>query len=189
MPAITDDMVLPFTFLAIARMTITAVVDGGADHLGWRCDATGAAERRLGLADRLVAMIRNPRAPGRSRTSWRHCSRPHPGDRLCGYEDASDLDRLAPRSGLQTRLQAAARHRTGPVLAADAVAGRKPARPEDPHPTFKCAGRYLATQPTCRHPQSVTSDIDDTVHVVPVRAPRKRRIVLRQIPLLRAPHH
>lgn len=29
MPAITDDMVLPFTFLAIARMTITAVVDGG----------------------------------------------------------------------------------------------------------------------------------------------------------------
>ena len=47
---------------------------------------------------------------------------------------------------LQARLRAAARQRTGPVLAADPVASREPAGPQDRHPAFQCAGRSLAAK-------------------------------------------
>ena len=67
----TDDTVLPFSFPAIARKKVAAAFDGGRITSDGGVMLLAAAERRLGLADRLATMIRDPRAPGRvTNESW-----------------------------------------------------------------------------------------------------------------------
>ena len=53
-----------------------------------------AAERRLGLAERLAAVIRDPRDSDRLTHAMADILRARIFAIACGYEDANDLDRL-----------------------------------------------------------------------------------------------
>jgi len=61
----TDDTLLPFSFPAIRGKKITAAFDGGRITSDGGVMVLAAAERRLGLADRLAAVICDPRDPDR----------------------------------------------------------------------------------------------------------------------------
>jgi hypothetical protein len=61
----TDDTLLPFSFPAIRGKKITAAFDGGRITSDGGGMVLAAAERRLGLADRVAAVICDPRDPGR----------------------------------------------------------------------------------------------------------------------------
>src|SRR3954469_20242040 len=59
----SEDSLLPFHFPAIARKKITAAFDGGRITSDGGVMLLAAAERRLGLADKLAALIADPRDP------------------------------------------------------------------------------------------------------------------------------
>ncbi|NRB01559.1 MAG: IS1380 family transposase [Rhodobacteraceae bacterium] len=161
----TDDTLLPFAFPAVCAKKVTAAFDGGRITSDGGVMLLAAAERRLRLADRLAAAIRDPRDPHRVTHAMADILRARIFAIACGYEDANDLDRL----------------RFDPAF--KIACGRLPD-----------SGRDLASQPTCSRlenlpdlrtvirlgrvlvdlwlssyavpPESVTLDIDDTVDVV-----------------------
>jgi hypothetical protein len=61
----SDDTVLPFSLPAIARKKITAASDGGRITSDGGAMLLAAPERRLQLADKLAAVILDPRDPAR----------------------------------------------------------------------------------------------------------------------------
>jgi hypothetical protein len=61
----TDDTLLPFSFPAVRAKKITAAFDGGRITSDGGVMVLAAAERRLGLADKLAAVICDPRDPDR----------------------------------------------------------------------------------------------------------------------------
>src|SRR5262249_32142809 len=94
----TNDRFLPFAFPAVASKKITAAFDGG------RITSAGGgmggvmvlaqAERRLAIADKLAAVIADPRDPLRFVHRLPQILRARILAIACGYEDANDLDRL-----------------------------------------------------------------------------------------------
>ena len=64
-PAITDDSLLPFSFPAVAGKKVTAAFDGGRLSSDGGVMLLAQAERRLGLAARLAAVIPDGRDPDR----------------------------------------------------------------------------------------------------------------------------
>ncbi len=161
----TDDTLPPFSFPAVGRKKITAAFDGGRITSDGGVMLLAAAERRLKLAEKLAAAIRDPRDPRRVRHSLIDILRARIFAIACGYEDANDLDRL----------------RNDPAF--KLACGRLPD-----------SGQDLCSQPTCSRvenlpdlrtvirlgwvlidlwlssysapPKSVTLDIDDTLDVV-----------------------
>jgi hypothetical protein len=61
--AMTEDTPLAFSFPAVGRKKITAAFDGGRITSDAGVVLLGQAERRLGLADKLGAVIADPRNP------------------------------------------------------------------------------------------------------------------------------
>jgi hypothetical protein len=61
----TDDTLLPFSFPAVRAKKITAAFDGGRITSDGGVMVLAAAERRLGLAGKLAAVIRDRRDQGR----------------------------------------------------------------------------------------------------------------------------
>jgi hypothetical protein len=59
----TEDISLPFSFPAVGRKKITAAFDGGRITSDAGVMLLGQAERRLGRADKLAAVIADPRNP------------------------------------------------------------------------------------------------------------------------------
>ena len=62
-PAMSDDTVAPFLFPAVSRKKVTAAFDGGRITSDGGIMLLAAAERRLGLANRLARLIADPRNP------------------------------------------------------------------------------------------------------------------------------
>jgi hypothetical protein len=90
----TDDTLLPFSFLAVRGKKLTAAFDGGRITSDGGVMLLSAAERRLGLVDRLVAVIPDPRDPERITHSLTDILRARIFAIACSYEDANDLDSL-----------------------------------------------------------------------------------------------
>src|SRR3954452_24080726 len=90
----TDDTILPFWFPAVRGKKLTAGFDGGRLSSDGGVMLLAQAARRMRIAEKLAAVIPDPRGPTRV------------GHRLpeillapilpiaCGYEDADDLDSL-----------------------------------------------------------------------------------------------
>ena len=79
----THDTVLPFLFPAVQRKKVTAAFDGGRITSDGGVMLLAAAERRLGLADKLAAVIADGRDPApRGSCPVRHPARPHLRHRL-----------------------------------------------------------------------------------------------------------
>ena len=89
-----EDSLLPFSFPAVGRKKITAAFDGGRITSDAGVMLLGQAERRLGLADKLAAVIADPRNPLLITHSLDSIFRARILAIACGYEDADDLDHL-----------------------------------------------------------------------------------------------
>ena len=90
----TDDRIVPFSFPAVRSKKLTAAFDGGRLSSDGGVMLLAAAARRMGIAEKLAAVIPDGRDPTR-------VVHPLPEILLarvlaiaCGYEDADDLDRL-----------------------------------------------------------------------------------------------
>ncbi len=93
-PAATDDNLLPFAFPAVERKKVTAAFDGGRLSSDGGVMLLSQAERRLGLAERLAAVIPDERDASRVIHRLPDILRARIFAIACGYEDADDLDRL-----------------------------------------------------------------------------------------------
>ena len=164
-PAMTDDTVLPFPFPAVRRKKVTAAFDGGRITSDGGVMLLAAAERRLGLAERLAAVIRDRRDPDAGELT--------PWPTSCG--PASSPSPAATRT---------------PTISTGCAAIRPSSSPAGDLPD---SGADLCSQPTCRGwrtcptcgprplghvlvdlwlvelagaARGVTLDIDDTLDVV-----------------------
>ncbi len=106
-----DDTLLPFSFPAVERKKVTAAFDGGRLSSDGGVMLLAQADRRIGIADRLAAVIPDGRDPDRVTHLLPDILRARIFAIACGYEDGNDLDRLRTRPGLQAGLRAAARQR------------------------------------------------------------------------------
>ncbi|WP_036285733.1 IS1380 family transposase [Methylocystis sp. ATCC 49242] len=161
----TEGIPLPFSFPAVGRKKITAAFDGGRITSDAGVMLLGQAEHRPGLADKLAAVIADPRNPLLITHSLASIFLARILAIACGYEDADDLDHL----------------RKDPVF--KIACGRLPDTGNDlcSHPTMsrwenapalreivKLGGvlidLYCASYAT--PPKAVTLDIDDTCNIV-----------------------
>ena len=90
----SDDTVEPFLFPAAGRKKVTAAFDGGRITSDGGVMLLAAAERRIGMIDRLARLIADPRNPLFVTHSVADILRARMLAIACGYEDADDLDRL-----------------------------------------------------------------------------------------------
>src|SRR3954463_6642103 len=161
----SDPTTAAFTLPSVRGKKLTAAFDGGRLTSDSGVLLLAQAARRLGLADKLAAVIPDRRDPRRIR---------HPLSEIllarilaiaCGYEDADDLDHL--RTDPAFKLACARLPESGPDLMSQPTVSRL-----ENTPTLRDLirlGRVLvdlfcASYPT--PPASVTLDIDDTCDVV-----------------------
>jgi hypothetical protein len=88
----SDDTIAPFLFPAVGRKKVTAAFDGGRLTSDGGVMLLAAAERRLGIADRLAGLIADHRNPLFVTHSVADILRARMLAIACGYEDADDLD-------------------------------------------------------------------------------------------------
>ena len=89
-----EGSLLPFSFPAVGRKKITAAFDGGRMTSDAGVMLLGQAEGRLGVADKLAAVIADPRNPLLITHSLDSIFRARILAIACGYEDVDDLDHL-----------------------------------------------------------------------------------------------
>jgi hypothetical protein len=90
----TDTAQISFSFPAIRSKKVTGAFDGGAITSDAGVLLLAQAERRLGIVDRLAALIPDGRDPSRVLHSLSDILRARVLAIACGYEDADDLDAL-----------------------------------------------------------------------------------------------
>jgi hypothetical protein len=105
-----DDTLLPFILPTVARRKVTAAFDGGRITSDAGLMLLAQAERRLGNAGWLAAVIPD----GRDASPVTHLLPDILRARIfaiaCGYADADESRPSALRSGVRTRLWTATRH-------------------------------------------------------------------------------
>ena len=159
-----EDSLLPFSFPAVGRKKITAAFDGGRITSDAGVMLLGQAERRLGLADKLAAVIADPRNPLLITHSLDSIFRARILAIACGYEDADDLDHL--RKDPAFKLACGRLPDTGHDLCSQPTMSRWENAPTL-REIVKLSGvlidLYCASY--AAPPQAVTLDIDDTCDV------------------------
>jgi Transposase DDE domain group 1 len=161
----TDDTFLPFAFPAVARKKVSAAFDGGRITSDGGVMLLAAAERRLGLCEKLAAWIGDPRDPDRVVHLLPDILRARILAIACGYEDADDLDRL--RSDPAFKLACGRLPDTGDDLCSQPTVSRwenAPSLRELLRMMGVMVDLYCASYAIA--PAAVTLDIDDTVDVV-----------------------
>jgi hypothetical protein len=87
-----EDTIEPFWFPAVGRKKVAAAFDGGRLTSDGGVMLLSAAERRIGIAQRLARLIADPRNP--LLVTHSVVLRARMLAIACGYEDADDLDHL-----------------------------------------------------------------------------------------------
>jgi len=161
----TDDTSLPFSFPSVRGKKLTAAFDGGRLSSDGGVMLLAEAARRMGIAEKLAAVIPDRRDPTR-------VVHPLPEILLarilaiaCGYEDADDLDSL--RTDPAFKLACGRLPESGADLMSQPTVSRW-----ENAPTLRDLVRlgrvmvdlYCASYATT--PKAVVLDIDDTVDVV-----------------------
>src|SRR3954451_1756093 len=161
----SDPTAAAFTFPSVRGKKLTAAFDGGRLTSDGGVLLLAQAARRLGLADKLAAVIPDRRAPRRIR---------HPLSEIllarilaiaCGYEDADDLDHL--RTDPAFKLACARLPESGGELCSQPTVSRwenAPSLREVVRMTYAMIDLYCASY--ARPPTAVTLDIDDTPDIV-----------------------
>src|SRR5215210_3433035 len=96
-----EDTIEAFGFPAIGRKKLTAAFDGGRLTSDGGVLLLAAAERRLGIAEKLAVLIADPRNPLFITHSVADILRARMLAIACGYEDADDLDHLRSDPGFK----------------------------------------------------------------------------------------
>src|SRR4051812_2352917 len=160
-----EDTIEAFGFPAIGRKNLTAAFDGGRLTSDGGVLLLAAAERRLGIAERLAVLIADPRNPLFITHSVADILRARMLAIACGYEDADDLDHLRTDPGF--KLACGRLPDTGADLCSQPTVSRwenAPSLREVIRMTYAMVDLYCASYP--RPPAAITLDIDDTVDVV-----------------------
>jgi len=90
----SEDTLLPFAFPPVQRKKVVAAFDGGRLTSDGGVMLLAAAERRLGIVDKLATLIADPRDPNLVTHSLADILRARILAIACGYEDGNDLDHL-----------------------------------------------------------------------------------------------
>lgn len=161
----SDDTLLPFVFPAVARKKVTAAFDGGRLSSDGGVMLLAAAERRLGVVDRLAGLIPDDRAPERVTHAIADVLRARIFAIACGYEDGDDLDHL--RTDPALKLACGRLPETGDDLCSQPTVSRLENAPRL-RDVLRMAGAMvdLWCGSYRRPPAAVTLDIDDTLDVV-----------------------
>ena len=160
-----DDTATPFLFPAVGRKKVTAAFDGGRITSDGGVMLLAAAERRLGVADRLAGLIADYRNPLFVTHGVADILRARMLAIACGYEDADDLDHL--RADPDFKLACGRLPDSGHDLCSQPTVSRwenAPSLREVVRLTYAMVDTYCASYP--KPPEAVTLDIDDTVDVV-----------------------
>jgi hypothetical protein len=160
-----DDTTEPFGFPATGRKKVAAALDGGRLTSDGGVLLLAAAERHLGLCDRLAALISAPRDPSRVVHPLADILRARILAIACGYEAADDLDHLRRDPGF--KLACGRLPDTGRDLCSQPTMSRwenAPSLREGIRLMRAMVDFSCASHP--RPPAAVTLDIDDTVAVV-----------------------
>ena len=164
-PAMTKDTLLRFAFPAVGGKKIAAAFDGGRITSDGGVMVLAEAERRLGIAERLAAVIADRRDPVRVVHLLPDILRARILAIACGYEDGDDLDRL--RFDPAFKLACGRLPDTGRDLCSQPTLSRwenAPALREIIRLMGVMVDLYCTSYAT--PPEAVTLDIDDTVDVV-----------------------
>ena len=156
----SDDTIEPFGFPAIARKKLSAAFDGGRLTSDGGVMLLAAAERRMGIADRLATLIFDQRNPLLVIHSVADILRARMLAIACGYEDADDLDHLRTDPGF--KLACGRLPDSGTDLCSRWE--NAPSLREVVRITYAMIDLYCASYPC--PPAAVTLDIDDTLDVV-----------------------
>ena len=162
----SEDTLLPFHFPAVARKKVFAAFDGGRLTSDGGVLLLAAAERRLGIADKLAALISDPRDPNLVKHSVADILRARIlRARIlaiaCGYEDGNDLDRLRFDPGF--KLACGRLPDSGADLCSQPTVSRwenAPDRREVAAMSYALIDIYCASY--ARPPREITLDIDDS---------------------------
>jgi hypothetical protein len=161
----TNDKLLPFRFPAVRGKRVIAAFDGGRISSDAGVMLLAEADRRLGIAEKLAAVIADPRDPTRVTHLLSDILRARMLAIACGYEDADDLDRL--RFDPAFKLACGRLPDTGPDLCSQPTLSRWENAPRM-REIIRLMGviidLYCTSYPA--PPAAVTLDIDDTVDVV-----------------------
>jgi hypothetical protein len=160
-----DDTIELFGFPAVRRKKVVAAFDGGRITSDGGVMLLAAAERRMGIAQRLASLIADPRNPLLVTHSIPDILRARMLAIACGYEDADDLDDLRTDPGF--KLACGRLPDSGDDLCSQPTMSRWENAPnlrEVVRLTYAMVDIYCASY--CRPPAAVTLDIDDTVDVV-----------------------
>ena len=160
----SKDTLLPFHFPAVARKKVVAGFDGGRITSDGGVLLLAAAERRLGIADKLADLIYDPRDPHLVKHSVADILRARILAIACGYEDGNDLDRLRFDPGF--KLACGRLPDSGANLCSQPTVSRwenAPGRREVAAMSYALVDIYCASY-ACP-PREITLDIDDTVDV------------------------
>jgi hypothetical protein len=161
----TNDILLPFSFPAVSRKKVTAAFDGGRITSDGGVLLLAEADRRLGLADKLAAVIADPRDPTRVIHPLPDILRARILAIACGWEDACDLDTL--RFDPAFKLACGRLPDSGRDLCSQPTVSRlenAPSLREILRLMAVMVDVWCASYPT--PPAAVTLDIDDTLDVV-----------------------
>jgi hypothetical protein len=161
----SEDTLLPFDFPAVERKKVTAAFDGGRITSDGGVMLLAAAERRIGIAERLAPLIADPRDPNLVTHSVVDILRARMLAIACGYEDADDLDHLRTDPGF--KLACGRLPDSGTDLCSQPTVSRwenAPTQREVICLTNTMIDIYCESYG--RPPRAVTLDIDDTVDVV-----------------------
>src|SRR3954447_21835413 len=160
-----DDTIELFGFPAVRRKKVVAAFDGGRITSDGGVMLLAAAERRMGIAQRLASLIADPRNPLLVTHSILDILRARMLAIACGYEDADDLDYLRTDPGF--KLACGRLPDSGGDLCSQPTMSRWENAPnlrEVVRLPSAMVDIYCASY--CRPPAAVTLDIDDTVDVV-----------------------
>lgn len=161
----TDDTLLPFALPAVSRKKVTCAFDGGRITSDGGVVLLAEAERRLGLADKLAAVIADDRDPSRVIHWLPDILRARILAIACGWEDADDLDTL--RSDPAFKLACGRLPDSGRDLCSQPTVSRWENAPDLREILRLMAvmvDLWCASYPV--PPAAVTLDIDDTCDVV-----------------------
>ena len=161
----TDDTLLPFSFPAVQGKKLTAAFDGGRLSSDGGVMLLAAAARRMGIAEKLAAVIPDRRDPMRVVHRLPEILLARILAIACGYEDADDLDAMRPDPAFKLACGRL------PESGADLMSQPTMSRLENT-PTLRDLvrlGRVMVDLYCASYaapPEAVVLDIDDTVDVV-----------------------